>query len=114
MSIGKIEFELQVGEHEGPVGATYNQLGISAHDDDGHVLMEVWEETEADVEDDVKVDIKYITFPLKSLDRVIAYLQLINQWSKDVDNFPVDDAPHAVDNGDGTGSLKGKLVGMGF
>ena len=26
----------------------------------------------------------------------------------------IEDEPHAVDNGDGTGSLKGKLVGMGF
>lgn len=26
----------------------------------------------------------------------------------------LEEAPHAVDNGDGTGSLKGKLVGMGF
>lgn len=36
------------------------------------------------------------------------------RWCKKVDNLLKRRAAHAVDNGDGTGSLKGKLVGMGF
>jgi hypothetical protein len=41
-------------------------------------------------------------------------LELLNAWAAFNKKRPRNTKTYAVDNGDGTGSLKGKLVGMGL
>jgi len=91
MSIGHIDLELQqrcvvVGEHGHPA---YEMINVSAHDGDPFILISKWVEVDGD--EDKKIEFAEVVFHIDCLDRLIAYLNLVKQWQKDVSNFPIKD-----------------------